>query len=233
MSFPSAAQRVRVIGNDDLFGFRLSGSTDARRLMAAAESTTGRRFRNLGPVLDWGCGCGRVARYLSAECPDFLGCDIDADNVLWCSNNLEGTYHKTALRPPLPFHDEQFGLVYGISVLTHLREPLQDQWLAELRRITRPGGLVCLTVHGQTALDYAGLKPVEYAAMKNAVAEKGIFISGRNDQLDGAVEESGEYLNVFHASDYIRSHWSRWFRIKAELRGYIYTHDLVILERLM
>jgi SAM-dependent methyltransferase len=230
---PSKAQRTRVIGNDDEFGFRFSGATDFQRLASAVQAIGGKPLDAYESVLDWGCGCGRIARYASrgAGGGEFAGCDIDEENVTWCSDNLRGSYHRSSSYPPLPFQGASFDLVYGVSVFTHLQEQLQDAWLAELRRVIRPGGLLCVTVHGQAALDYAGLQPKGYVALRDAVARDGIFVVGRNAQLDGVTEGVGEYLNVFHAQSYVREHWSRWFSVKEILSGYVYTHDLVVLQR--
>ena len=42
-------------------------------------------------VLDWGCGAGRVTRYLLGDTPCAVtGVDIDADNIAWCPGFLSG-----------------------------------------------------------------------------------------------------------------------------------------------
>ncbi|MBL0141897.1 MAG: class I SAM-dependent methyltransferase [Betaproteobacteria bacterium] len=133
--------------------------------------------------------------------------------------------------PPLPFPDGAFELIYGVSVFTHFRSDLQDLWLQELRRVTQPGGILLMTTHGQTAIDFAGLDPAQFASLRDIVNEAGIFEVSKNDQLDGAVEAAEEYVNVFHSGRYIKSHWSRWFEIVAIVPGYIFTHDLVVMRR--
>jgi SAM-dependent methyltransferase len=229
---PSAERRYRVIGNRDEAGFLLTGATDWFRIAGAVAATTNRKVEAFGAMLDWGCGCGRLARYASRARPEaFTGCDIDGDNVEWCAANLGGRYVHTGLRPPLPFRDGEFDLAYGVSVFTHLREPLQDAWLAELARILGPGGIALVTVHGETAVDWAGLQPVEYAATKRAIEAAGLLVASANDQLDGAVDEPDEYVNVYHSRRYIQRHWSRWLDVVAIIPGYIYTHDLVVLRR--
>jgi SAM-dependent methyltransferase len=40
-------------------------------------------------------------------------------------------------------------LIYALSVFSHLDEPLQRAWLAEFRRLLRPGGLLVLSVLGE------------------------------------------------------------------------------------
>lgn len=222
-----------MLGNESESGFRLTGATDYRRLRAAAETFGGRSVAQFEAVLDWGVGCGRVARYALRDIDPtrFTGCDIDRDNVAWCRDFLGGSYSHTNLSPPLPFGEGAFDLVYGVSVFTHLREPLQDAWLGELRRILRFGGLALVTTHGQTALDFGGSEPAAYVAMRDAIARDGIVVSSRNSDLDGAVEQPEEYVNVFHSEPYVRRHWPRWLEVVAIVPGYIHTHDLVVLRR--
>jgi SAM-dependent methyltransferase len=232
LPLPSSEQRFRVIGNGDEFGFLLSGATDFMRLAWALTAITKRAFGEFESVLDWGSGCGRIARYAApSRSGSLVGCDVDAENVKWCNENLPGKYFHTDMRPPLRFGDGEFDLVYGVSVFTHFREELQDAWLSELRRIVRPRGIVMVTTHGQTAIDFAGLRPTEFVALQEAVNINGHFTASKNDQLDGAVDSSGEYVNVFHSTRYLRKHWSEWFEVLAIVPGYIYTHDLVILRR--
>ena len=52
------------------------------------------------------------------------------------------------------YGDETFDLIYAISVFTHLTEELGRAWIAELRRLLRPGGLLMFTVHGRACLPY-------------------------------------------------------------------------------
>lgn len=97
-----------------------------------------------GDVLEFGCGCGRVARYF----PGISGCDYNPELVAWCQQNLDGDFRVNDLRPPSPYEDESFDSVYVISVLTHLTEELCERWVDDWARILRPGGHLLVTVHG-------------------------------------------------------------------------------------
>jgi len=229
---PDEERRFRVIGDRDPVGFLVSGATDYHRLDRALAAVSGRHLHESRRLLDWGVGCGRVARHFPAGRGAFLtGCDIDRDNVEWCSQHLHGTFVASLLTPPLPFGDASFDVVYGISVFTHLREPMQLRWLAELARVTAPGAILLLTTHGQTAIDFSRLSPADYARVTQDVQSAGIVVSGTNTQLDGHAEHEGEYVNVYHSADYVRRTWGGFFEVLHILPGYILHHDLVVLRR--
>ena len=229
---PDHDQRFRVIGDRDVRGFLVSGATDYHRLDRALQSVCGKRLYDCGRVLDWGSGCGRVARHFpAAHCASLTGCDIDRDNVRWCSSHLRGNYLSTGVAPPLPFDDASFDVIYGVSVFTHLREAMQFRWLEELARIAAPGATLMMSVHGRTAIDFARLSPQEYWRACGDVNRRGIVVSGDNPQLDGHADHRGEYVNTFHSSAYIRGAWSRYFRVEHILPGYLLHQDLVILRK--
>jgi SAM-dependent methyltransferase len=228
---PDEDRRFRVIGNRDPTGFLMTGCTDFNRLDRACVSFTDRHMSEYRSVLDWGCGCGRIARHLAPLVRAFSGCDIDAENIAWCAEHLRGNYTASSLRPPLPYKDEAFDLIYGVSVFTHFRPAIEGLWLAELRRIAAPGALLMMTIHGQTTIDYARLDANARKALTARVERDGILCGGRNDQLDGHAVHENEYVNVYHSQDYVRRIWGRHFEIVAILPGYIFTHDLVIMRK--
>ncbi|MGE5089282.1 MAG: class I SAM-dependent methyltransferase [Candidatus Levyibacteriota bacterium] len=229
---PDEARRFRVIGNRDGDGFLISGATDYHRIDRAMVAVTGRHLADFGRVLDWGVGCGRVARHFPASRAQALtGCDIDADNVAWCAAHLPGRFVHCAIAPPLPFPDASFDAIYGISVFTHLREPMQLRWLEELARIAASGAIVAVTIHGRAAIDFSRLSPAEHRRRVDEVRRSGIVFNGANSQLDGHADHGGEYVNVLHDADYVRRVWSRGFDILHILPGYILHHDLVMMRR--
>ena len=125
---PPAAMSERVSGmSGDAFRLSgLKGFTDlwdqVRRHADGASSPR---------VLDWGCGCGRVARYLArAPGAEVFGCDIDGEAVAWCEENLEGRFSRTGPDPPLPYADGELDVVLGFSVFTHLSRAEQARWLS-------------------------------------------------------------------------------------------------------
>ena len=229
---PDEARRFRVIGNREADGFLTSGATDYHRIDRAVLGAAGRRLADFDRVLDWGVGCGRIARHFpAARAQALTGCDIDADNVAWCAAHLPGHFVHCAIAPPLPFPDASYDAIYGISVFTHLLEPMQLRWLEELARVAASGAIVAVTIHGRTAIDFSRLPPAEHRRLVEEVRRHGVVFNGDNSQLDGHADHGGEYVNVLHDADYVRRVWSRWFDILHILPGYILHHDLVMMRR--
>ena len=148
---PPERLRVRVHGAGDLPSFENMGRVVNFDLLRAL-ATEGAELPPGSRVLDFGCGCGRVIRYLRHVFPgrELVGTDVDREAIAWSSGQLShlGTFLVNGEWPPLAFPDERFDLVCAISIFTHLPEKMQFAWLGELQRVTRKGGYALLTVHG-------------------------------------------------------------------------------------
>ncbi len=118
-----------------------------------AAMAAGSPMEQMGAILDFGCGCGRVARqWADLDGPQVHGCDYNQELVEWCGGNLpfvEAVCNELA--PPAPYADGSFDLIYALSVLSHLSESLQREWVAEYLRLLRPGGLLVISVLGEKA----------------------------------------------------------------------------------
>ncbi|MDP3912519.1 MAG: class I SAM-dependent methyltransferase [Bacteroidota bacterium] len=103
-------------------------------------------------ILDWGCGPGRIIRHLPAVIGngcEYFGTDYNAKTIDWCTKNLPDiSFNKNSLKADLPYPNEFFDMIYGISIFTHLSEQLHHDWYNELLRILKPGGIMFLTTQG-------------------------------------------------------------------------------------
>jgi len=147
---PSPRLRVLIAGTADPEHFLTSGRAHAdylRELLAGV----GCPLDQMDAILDFGCGCGRIARWFSdLPRPQINGCDYNSELVEWCDTNLGFMQaRKTELRPPLPYQNDSFDFLYACSVFTHLPVELAGRWMAEFRRVIKPGGLIWFTVHGE------------------------------------------------------------------------------------
>jgi SAM-dependent methyltransferase len=204
---PPAALRARVAWPADTTFFLDGGRAQAEFIRELA-ARNGGRVDAMEGVLDFGCGCGRVARWWSGlSGPTIHGCDYNADLVGWCAANLP--FMSTAvndLEPPLPYGSERFDLIYALSVFTHMSEDLQDRWLGELERVLRPGGLLFFTVSGDVFA--SKLTPEDRARYESA------------DLVTHFVDVEGSNLcAAYHPPAYVRAHMMRGLELLDEVPG--------------
>lgn len=198
-----------------------------QRIAASIEhnlNEVGTSLSNMNSVLDFGCGCGRTIRWLTASFPHtrFVGVDVDALSIKWCQQHLCATFHINPATPPLGYADLTFDCVYAISVFTHLDEQYQMEWLAELHRILRHGGLLLVTLHGIGTMKK--LRSQELSRLQ----EHGILFL-RSSKLRGIHPEF--YHTTFQTKDYVMRTWSRLFEIVAYRELGLGYQDLVVLRR--
>jgi SAM-dependent methyltransferase len=195
-----------------------------------------REFSSFTRLLDFGCGPGRYIRHLGnlAETTEIHGVDIDSQVIEWLSDNVPyGHFEVIPHEPPTGYPDEHFDLIINHSVFTHLPEALQDLWMAELQRITQPGGVLLLTVHStpqwnqaihDIAQDGGNVEPLRATLERDGV----LFI--RDDHFIGSTHPDF-YHTTFHTPWYVFEHWTRWFDLIAYVPLGSDTQDLVVMRR--
>jgi SAM-dependent methyltransferase len=113
-------------------------------------------------VLDFGCGCGRVARQLIQQVPRprrYVGVDVHPELIAWCREHLapaapgfefvhldvrdrlvnDGPDKPDVL--PLPVADDSVSLFEALSIFTHIVERQLPHYLRECARVLRPDGV--------------------------------------------------------------------------------------------
>jgi SAM-dependent methyltransferase len=116
-------------------------------------------------VLDIGCGVGRAAVALIPELRSgsYEGFDVVPQFIRWCQRAITSRHpsfrfrvadvgnrqynrrgENPAARFTFPYPDDSFDLALAASVFTHMEPDGIRRYLAETRRVLRPGGaLVC------------------------------------------------------------------------------------------
>lgn len=220
----------RVHGTSEAGGFASVGKTVALDIYGAVAPhlPLGQPMR----ILDFGCGCGRVLPYMAliAAQADFAGSDIDQEAIAWCRENFRVKAERGRFAfgvnsdlPPLPFPEGSFDLVYAISVFTHLPEDMQFDWLGELNRITRPGGLLVISTAG------AHLIRDHLAADRVRLLDEKGFYYHPYGSTDGLPDY---YQAAWHTRSYVEKAWSGFFEIVDFVPSGIAGHqDLVLCRR--
>ncbi|MEU0623317.1 class I SAM-dependent methyltransferase [Streptomyces rubiginosohelvolus] len=107
-------------------------------LLDAVEAGPGAR------VLDVGCGSGTMSAAAVARGASVYAVDAEPGMAAATRRAVPGVTAHIARLPELPYANDTFDAVVGNFVLNHVGRPLAA--LAELRRITRPGGRVAVTI---------------------------------------------------------------------------------------
>lgn len=142
MNHSSVGQRERY--NDEWNGWKAEATAfDGVRRYDQISSVV----QLLAPrkVLDVGCGDGRLARAIRANCRDVVihGCDLSTA-ALTRSEGLDRSYAVDLNCEALPELGESFDLVIASEVIEHLIMPARV--LEEFTRVVKQGGHVLLTV---------------------------------------------------------------------------------------
>jgi 2-polyprenyl-3-methyl-5-hydroxy-6-metoxy-1,4-benzoquinol methylase len=190
VELPPADLRVKVAGTADIYSF-LDGGEKAAATVRDLLSGQGIEADQVGRMLDFGCGCGRVLRHWRGTA-ELYGVDCNSELVEWCSRKLpraKASVNRT--EPPLIYPSGKFDVIYAFSVLTHMPEDLQNAWMKEFARILKPAGQLIFSTHGQ---HYFGRLSGE---------EKKKF--GRGEAVVRHMGARGtNYCNSFHPQSWVR-----------------------------
>jgi SAM-dependent methyltransferase len=193
-----------IVGYTSVEWYAQSGRHAAEQF-AELFSQAGVDFANAGRVLDFGCGCGRIARQMPRLTKaQLFGVDYNPVLVRWCAQNLQGSFTRNRLHPPLDFPGAHFDAVYALSVFTHLRRETQDEWLGELHRVLKPGGAALITFHD------------EFQPRRPDVAEK---LASEPFRVENDTLEGSNLMATFQTWAETRTRFSRLFDIAAERRS--------------
>lgn len=161
-------------------------------------------------VLDFGCGCGRLARQMIQQSPRprrYLGLDRHRGMVEWCRTNLgsrapgfrfehHDVHHDTHNdggtlgHLPFPADDQQVTLGIAYSVFTHLLEPDAAFYISEFGRVLAPGGTALTTWFLFDKRDFPMMQDFQNALFINVPDPTNAVIFDR-DWLRARVADAG------------------------------------------
>jgi SAM-dependent methyltransferase len=219
--------------------------------LAVLAEREGVNLRSSIKVLDFGCGVGRQLLHFCRDYPSptYFACDVHPQYLQFLRRAYpQVTTYTSSFVPPLAYNDNQFDMVYSVSVFSHLHPDDHVPWLKELSRVVRPGGYAFLTIEGATAmrrrmaakvwrenpdsavaqLEHDGVRFAEYDDLKwHKTHEGDIFAGAKYAGIKGS------YGSTVLSPAYVREHWSgTGFDVKSIVEGVIdRRQDVVVLRR--
>lgn len=107
--------------------------------------------RRLGPVkpamLDVGCGVGSFHPLLCSMVGRVSGIDVSSASIEQARADNHDVEYRVFDGSSFPFDDGSFDLATAICVLHHVAPDQWPHFINEMRRVVRPGGLVCVIEH--------------------------------------------------------------------------------------
>lgn len=155
-------------------------------------------------ILEFGVGYARILRHFAPLPAELFGCDVTAETIRWCEDNLGGLarFAVSPADPPLPYADAHFDFVYANSVFTHIQNERTPAWIRELARVTRSGGMVITSHYDLNQhLQRFTTEEVDQAFRRAGFLEWG----------DASVRQS----NVCYAPERLESLWGEHFEVLA------------------
>lgn len=146
-------------------------------IISAGLQRAGRSWSDLDSVIDFGCGYGRVTRWLPTVMPadKVTACDVQEEAVQWCAREF-GVRPLIAAGNIVDTQFNTYDCLFAISVATHLSPDLLRVFLTLLGKIINIGGVVIFSAHGfVSARDAAGIKEyLDPNDVVSALEESGI-----------------------------------------------------------
>jgi len=98
-------------------------------------------------ALDVGCGVGEFHPFMHGVFRRLCGTDISAASIAQAQQSNPGVEYEAYDGEALPYGHATFDLATAICVMHHVPPEKWLGFLREIRRVVRPGGLVCVIEH--------------------------------------------------------------------------------------
>jgi SAM-dependent methyltransferase len=238
--------KLGIYSDSDIIYHLGGGLTNAIQISSKAASHKC-PFKKASRVLDFGCGTSRILRYMVELLPGpaYYASEVFVENINWGRQAFpEVNYLHQNNLPPLDIKDCSFDIIYAYSIFTHYEEELHKKWLAELHRLLKPGGILILTVHGETILGRCekeediriamSFGDRNYQEIKNKFYSHGyVFYKCYDSQhLEKGGLDAAIFGISFISREYIQEHWTRQFELLEYDAGAVSNwQDYVVLQK--
>jgi SAM-dependent methyltransferase len=122
--------------------FFMTAKADLLRELVAARFGAGKPS-----LLDVGCGVGALHPFLRGIFGSIGGADVSPESVAQARQNNPAHDYQTYAGERLPYDACSFDMATAICVMHHVPPQGWPGFVAEMRRVVRPGGLVCVIEH--------------------------------------------------------------------------------------
>ena len=189
--------------------YKKDGEITAKEIL---EWTTKYIYDEQLKILEWGCGVARIIRHIPnlVDNAAIFGTDINQKMTDWNSNNIDRViFSAIEYYPPTHFNNDQFNLIFAISVFTHIEVKLQSDWLTEINRIIADNGVFLFTTQGKKYETNLNEKQKDELDMRGALTinykQKGhrmMSSYNKHKNLKILVEKYFEVLEYYDGLDY-------------------------------
>ncbi len=155
------------------------------------EALTDVTRRNLGDLaqlraLDIGCGVGTAEAYMRGLFGHLLACDPSVQSAGRAGGQDPGSGFFAADGTQLPLDDAVVDLAFTINVLHHVDPSERDEFVAEMVRVVRPGGLAVVFEHNP-------LNPLTRLSVARCEFDEGVELLTPRE-LQARLEQAGTRL---------------------------------------
>jgi SAM-dependent methyltransferase len=98
-------------------------------------------------ALDVGCGVGVLHPHIRATFTRLSGTDVSAASLAQAHADNPDSDYRPSDGATLPYEDASFDFTLAVCVMHHVPPAGWPAFLGEMRRVSRPDGLVCVIEH--------------------------------------------------------------------------------------
>lgn len=98
-------------------------------------------------VLDVGCGIGNYHSYFSPKFGSLSGVDVSEQSISIAKKRNVGVEYSVYDGGRLPYPDNSYDVVYTICVMHHVPPSMWENFVNEMNRVLRPGGIAMIFEH--------------------------------------------------------------------------------------
>lgn len=98
-------------------------------------------------ALDVGCGIGALHPFGKDLLPNLSGCDVSGESIARAKQDNPWVDYLSYHPPKLPYPDDTFDLAFTVCVVHHVPPADRPIFFSEMKRVVRPGGVVCVMEH--------------------------------------------------------------------------------------